>query len=267
MKPKRGSRCWPVPVPRITSSPASSGLVDAPAPPQLHGLRPLRQAELQARSVRVLEPAPGLARTGSGTRIGDQCIRGPLVGLALCLLALAAPACKGDGEQRPPRQEHRTTAHQPEPSETQARRTKLESEAPAADMLAIEHARAPATGQARAAAVYLRVINGSNTPDRLVAAHAPLAASTEMHESRLEQGVVRMVAHPNGFEVPAGGSLELAPGGKHIMLLGLRKPLAAGASLELDLRFARAGERKLEVSITPRTAAHSHSKHEGHSKH
>jgi copper(I)-binding protein len=51
------------------------------------------------------------------------------------------------------------------------------------------------------------------------------------------------------LEVPANGKLTLAPGGLHIMLMGLKKPLAAGSSFPLTLQFEKAGEVKVEVQV------------------
>ena len=55
--------------------------------------------------------------------------------------------------------------------------------------------------------------------------------------------------------IPAGGTLAFAPGGAHIMLAGLRHPLAAGSRIELDLTFAHAGVVHVSVPVQPITAS------------
>ena len=67
--------------------------------------------------------------------------------------------------------------------------------------------------------------------------HRGCGAAVELHESINDNGVMKMEPHPEGFEIPAGGTLELKPGGKHVMLLGLVKPLAVGDTIELTLNF------------------------------
>jgi periplasmic copper chaperone A len=53
----------------------------------------------------------------------------------------------------------------------------------------------------------------------------------------------------DAIDVPAGGKVKLEPGGLHIMLVGLKAPLAAGSSFPLTLKFEKAGELKVEVKV------------------
>jgi copper(I)-binding protein len=94
-------------------------------------------------------------------------------------------------------------------------------------------------------AVYLLIQNPGGEADRLLAVSTPAAAVAEIHESLEEDGMMRMVAHPDGFEVPAGSSVELAPGGKHIMLL----KASAEGSMTLTLHFEKAGEVTVEAKV------------------
>jgi len=104
--------------------------------------------------------------------------------------------------------------------------------------------------------VYLSIANGSAMPDRLVAATSPVARAVELHESVETHGMAQpmngmagmgsmagMVSmHPVRFvPIPADGTATLAPGGYHIMLVGLRHPLRAGERIPLRLDFAHAG--------------------------
>jgi copper(I)-binding protein len=56
----------------------------------------------------------------------------------------------------------------------------------------------------------------------------------------MDNGVMRM--RPlEGLDVPKDGTVELKPGGTHVMLMGLKQPLQSGATLELDLKFEKSG--------------------------
>jgi len=119
-------------------------------------------------------------------------------------------------------------------------------EQPAAE-LAVHDARATLLGDT--GAVYLRIDNPGSDADTLLRVETPQASAAEFHESLEEDGVVRMQAHPEGFEVPGGGALEFAPGGKHIMLIG-PAPLAEGAeTFPLTLYFERAGAVEIAVTV------------------
>jgi len=98
-------------------------------------------------------------------------------------------------------------------------------------------------------AIYFTVMNGSAQADRLVAVESEVAAATEMHESIDENNVIRMEPRPNGFEIPAGGSVELAPGGKHVMLTNVKQPLTEGESMTITLRFDHADPISVTVPI------------------
>ena len=54
-----------------------------------------------------------------------------------------------------------------------------------------------------------------------------------------------------GLMIPAGARVTLAPGGTHVMLMGLKQPLAAGSSIQLDLKFRKSGERHVEAVVRP----------------
>lgn len=92
-------------------------------------------------------------------------------------------------------------------------------------------------------------ITGHGSADRLVGATSPWAPTVELHETINDGGVMKMRPVPGGFEVPATGSLELKPGGKHIMLIGLNKPLVNGEEIEITLRFEKGGEITVKVPV------------------
>jgi len=110
-------------------------------------------------------------------------------------------------------------------------------------------ARATAPG-VDVGAVYL-TIDGGKTNDSLVSASSARAAMVHLHTVEESGGVAKMRA-VDGIEVQAGKRVVLAPKGTHIMLMGLAKPLVAGETFPLELRFARAGE--LGVAVVVRAA-------------
>jgi copper(I)-binding protein len=97
-------------------------------------------------------------------------------------------------------------------------------------------------------AIYLRVVNPSGDEDRLLSAESRAAERTEVHESVRSGDVVRMVSPERGFAVPPHGALELARGGKHLMLLGLshRDP---SKPIPLTLHFERSGPIAVDVPV------------------
>ena len=118
-------------------------------------------------------------------------------------------------------------------------------------------------GRAPNTAGYVTVRNGAAAADRLLGASCACAASVEIHAHRLTNGVARMEPVP-GLTVPGRGRARLAPGGRHLMFLGLKRPLKAGATVDVTLRFQRAGAvpvRFRVVAAVPTPAAaerHAH---------
>lgn len=103
---------------------------------------------------------------------------------------------------------------------------------------------------------------------RLVAAASPVAGVTEVHEMKMEGDVMRMRAIA-GLDLPAGQTVELKPGGYHVMLLDLKVALRKDSSIPLTLVFrdARGAESRVEVSLPVLNMAPSPAVHGGHGKH
>jgi copper(I)-binding protein len=117
------------------------------------------------------------------------------------------------------------------------------------------YARATPPG-ARTAAVYLTVRN-RGVADAIVAARTPVAGDVEIHDMRMEGGVMRMRPAGN-VAVPAGGEVAFKPGGLHLMLMD-PKPLRAGDRFPITVTFAHGGAVTAEVRVEGLAAgAHSH---------
>lgn len=93
----------------------------------------------------------------------------------------------------------------------------------------------------------------SREDGRLVGASTPLADRVEIHEMKLENDVMRM-RPVEQLMLSAGSPVELKPGGYHLMLMGLKKPLQEGEELPLTLEFqgARTQRQTLELRVPVR---------------
>jgi len=118
--------------------------------------------------------------------------------------------------------------------------------------------RATAPG-AKIAAGYLTIKNAAKTPDKLVSASSPAADKVQTHVTVKDGDVFRM-REVKGYDIPAGGSFELKPGGAHLMLVNIKAPLKEGDKVPLTLRFERAGELKTELHVgrLSETGQHGH---------
>lgn len=96
--------------------------------------------------------------------------------------------------------------------------------------------------------VYLKLENGGIRSDRLLKLSTPVAASASVHRTEIVDDVARM-REIAMLHVAPGETIEFAPGGLHVMLTGLKKPLIAGKTFELELLFEVAGPRRAVVSI------------------
>lgn len=98
-------------------------------------------------------------------------------------------------------------------------------------------------------AVYMVLANSGATADRLVAAQAGVSNAVEIHETKMEGDVMRMQQVEGGLEVPAGGQVELRPGGLHVMLIGLTRDLNVGERFPLTLQFASGNSLVVEAEV------------------
>lgn len=115
--------------------------------------------------------------------------------------------------------------------------------------ITVDHPWARATAPAaQAGAAYFVLSTEGDAPDVLVAASTPVAARAELHTHQMDNGVMRMMP-VEAIEVAPGTPTVLAPGGLHVMLMGLQGPLVEGGTFPLTLVFEDAGEVTVEVTV------------------
>lgn len=107
-------------------------------------------------------------------------------------------------------------------------------------------ARASA-GMAKAGAAYMSVIN-HGAADRITGAKSTVSEKVELHTHIQDGDVMRMREVP-AVEVPMHGSVDMKPGGLHIMFINLSKPLEEGSTFPLTLMFEKGGPVEVKVTV------------------
>ena len=104
-------------------------------------------------------------------------------------------------------------------------------------------------GGAKVGGGYLRITNTGAVPDRLTGGSFPLASKVEVHEMRLDGDVMRMKPVEGGLEIKPGATVELKPGGFHLMFVDLKEPLKEGQTVKGTLTFEKAGPVEVEYTV------------------
>lgn len=107
------------------------------------------------------------------------------------------------------------------------------------------------------AAGYLEIRNSGKEPDRLVGASTTHAERVDLHVM-LREGDVMKMREVKSFEVPARQRLTLRPGGPHLMIVGLKRPLAKGEHIPFTLHFERAGQLQVEFKVQAADSSKPH---------
>ncbi|GGC84142.1 DUF1775 domain-containing protein [Chelatococcus reniformis] len=109
-------------------------------------------------------------------------------------------------------------------------------------------ARATPAG-AKVAGGYLAVTNDGKAADRLIGGSFDIAGEVQIHEMKVEDGVMRMRPLDKGIELPPGQTVELKPGGFHLMLMGLKQQLKTGDTVKGTLVFEKAGSVPVTLAV------------------
>jgi copper(I)-binding protein len=96
---------------------------------------------------------------------------------------------------------------------------------------------------------YLTITNTGTASDRLLGGATDVASRFEIHSMTMENGVMKMRPVKGGLEIKPGQTVELKPGGYHIMLVGLTHPLVKGQHVDATLRFEKAGTVKVYFDV------------------
>ncbi|HZT55052.1 MAG TPA: copper chaperone PCu(A)C [Burkholderiaceae bacterium] len=121
------------------------------------------------------------------------------------------------------------------------------------------YARATAAGQPTGGG-FLKLDN-KGRDDKLLSVRAAVSAGVELHAMRMDGDVMRM-RQVDAIALPAGQTVELKPGGFHIMFVGLKAPLKAGDKFPMTLTFEKAGEVEVTVNVeAPKAAADAPAEH------
>jgi periplasmic copper chaperone A len=117
---------------------------------------------------------------------------------------------------------------------------------------------------ARVAGGYLKITNKGQAADRLLSATFTGSATTEVHEMAHQGGVMTMRELPKGLEIRPGETVELKPGGFHLMFIGLKAGLKEKDALRGELVFEKAGRIEVEFAVEAIGARGGEHDHHGH---
>ena len=98
---------------------------------------------------------------------------------------------------------------------------------------------------------FQNIRNNGKASDRLVSATSPFATEVQIHRMSMDGAVMKMRQIKEGVTIPAGQTVELKPGGLHLMFIGLKKPFKQGAKIPATLKFARAGSVQVTFAVQP----------------
>jgi periplasmic copper chaperone A len=126
---------------------------------------------------------------------------------------------------------------------------------PEPGQVTVMNPRARPAMQGQNGAAYMTILNGLDAPVQVIEAQTEVAGIIELHETVRDGDIMRMVPQPDGFAVPAGGSVVLEPGGKHVMLIGLVNGLEVGSEFDLTLVFDNGETMALTVPVVDMAAA------------
>ncbi len=94
---------------------------------------------------------------------------------------------------------------------------------------------------------FLTITNKGASADRLLSASSPNAGMVEIHTMEVVNDVMTMRPVEGGLEIPVGATVELKPGGMHLMFMAVTEPFKQGGQVPLTLEFERAG--KVEITL------------------
>jgi hypothetical protein len=116
--------------------------------------------------------------------------------------------------------------------------------------LKISAAWARATpGGASVGGAYMTVTNTGTEPDRLIGGSSDVSKMFQIHQMKMENGIMKMRPVEGGLEIKPGQTVKLDPSGYHVMLMGLKQPLKKGEHFKATLEFAKAGKVAVDFVV------------------
>ena len=126
--------------------------------------------------------------------------------------------------------------------------------------------RAMLPGQ-KAGGGFLIITNNGSADDRLVGVSTPHAARGEIHEMAVVDDVMKMRPLKDGLVIPAGETVELKPGGLHLMFMAVSEPFEEGGMVPVTVSFEQAGDVPVMLKVMPvGTKQMDHAGHGDHGK-
>lgn len=105
------------------------------------------------------------------------------------------------------------------------------------------------TPTAKVGGAFMTLHNMGKEDDRLIDARSPISSRTEVHTTKMTDGVMKMIHLKDGIEVNAGETVMMKPGGYHVMFMGLKEPMSEGKTFPVTLVFEKSGEVEVMVSV------------------
>jgi periplasmic copper chaperone A len=96
---------------------------------------------------------------------------------------------------------------------------------------------------------YLTIENTGAEADKLKSVSSSASPDVQIHEMKMEGDVMKMRQLPDGLEIPAGGKVELKPGGYHLMFMAVPEPFKEGGMVKVMLKFEKAGDVELTLPV------------------
>lgn len=116
--------------------------------------------------------------------------------------------------------------------------------------LEIKHpwAKATISGQPVAGG-FMKITNNGTEPDRLLKITSGVSDMIQIHEMKVEDGIMKMGEIPGGLEIAPGATVELKPGALHVMFMGIKAPFKEGETVKATLTFEKAGTIGVEFKV------------------
>ena len=123
------------------------------------------------------------------------------------------------------------------------------AEVPVANVVITQAWSRATPGGSKVAGGYLTIENKGPAPDRLLSASTDAAKKVEIHEMAVTEGIMTMRQIEGGLPLEAGKAAKFAPGGLHLMIIGLTTPLTQGDKFPVTLKFEKAGEITVSFDV------------------